>query len=456
MIIIARAARHLFSFSFLLSPFISSSQTLRLLFTGDVMQHDANIAAARIPGTDSFDYEPTFRYVKPVIEWADVAIANLELTHAGPPYTGYPNFSAPDELSYELKNTGFDLIITANNHSCDKGLNGIYRTLEVLDDAGLPHTGTFFDDSHRKKDYPFIMEKNGFKLAFLNYTYGTNGIDIPAPAIVNLIDTGQIRKDMSKAQSLNPDLIIFTVHWGEEYGRVAGRDQTVIGEWALKNGADFVIGMHPHVIQPMERRGNKLVAWSLGNFLSNQRKRYTDGGAMLLVEVAKKDSVIEIVRAGYMLEWVYPRNEEGDVTFYVLPVTTRYNRDTTLVAVDAVAEEALETFIADSRSHLTNHNRGGVREMLFDTLILERAPWSGAPQVSTKKIRYAIQIGTSTTNVVPGTVPTNVREQTWLEPNGASYRVLVGRYFDRHVAEGFRRYFHDNGFKECSVRIILE
>lgn len=445
----------LLSFSFLLSPFPSQTQTLRLLFTGDIMQHEANIKAARVGATDSFDYEPTFRFIKPVIEWADLAVGNLELTHAGPPYTGYPTFSAPDELSYELKNVGFDVIITSNNHSCDKGLTGIYRTLEVLDDAGLTHTGTFFDDSHRKKDYPLIVETKGFRLAFLNCTYGTNGIDIPSPAVVNLIDTAQIRQDLAAAKSFNPDLIIFTVHWGEEYARLPGRDQTVIGEWALKNGADFVIGMHPHVIQPMERRGNKLVAWSLGNFLSNQRKRYTDGGAIMLVEVVKRDSVVEIVRAGYMLEWVYPKSVVDDVTFYILPATTRYNRDTTLVSVDLTAEEAFETFLADSRSHLTKYNRGGVREMLYDTLILESPPWAGAPVVETKKIRYAIQIGSTSHNEVPDNVPAHLRSQTWLEPNGGNYRILLGRYFDRHVAEGFRAYFAQNGFEACSVRILI-
>jgi poly-gamma-glutamate synthesis protein (capsule biosynthesis protein) len=432
-------------------------QTLRLLFTGDVMQHDANIAAARVPGTDSFSYEPTFRFITPVIEWADIAVANLETTHAGAPYTGYPQFCAPDELSYQMKQSGFDLIITANNHSCDKGLHGIYRTLEVLDDTGLLHTGTFFDDSHRHKDYPFIMERHGFRIAFLNCTYGTNGIDIPSPAIVNLIDTAELRADIAKARSLKPDLVILTIHWGQEYARIAGPDQTVIGEWALRHGVDFVVGMHPHVIQPMERRGNQLIAWSLGNFLSNQRKRYTDGGAVLLVEVSRQDSTIVIDRAGYMLEWVYPKREaDGRTTFYILPATTRYNRDTALVSVDAAAEEQMEVFLADSRSHLTKYNRGGLREMLYDTLIFEKAPWSGAPVVHTRKIRYAIQIGSSSGTEIPGTVPAGLHNQVWFEKNDTNYRLLVGRYFDRHVAEGFRRYFHEHGFKGCAVRIILE
>lgn len=429
------------------------SQTLRLLFTGDVMQHDANIDAARVPGTDSFTYEPTFRYIRPAIEWADVAVANLELTHAGAPYAGYPRFCAPDELSYELKNSGFDFIITANNHSCDRGLNGIYRTLEVLDEIGLPHTGTFFDDTHRKAEYPYIMEKNGFKLAFLNCTYGTNGIPTPAPAIVNLIDEKEIAQDIAKAKSHNPDLIIFTVHWGPEYARLPAAEQKRVGEWALQQGADFVIGMHPHVIQPMEKRGNKLIAWSLGNFVSNQRKRYTDGGAVLLVEVSKQDSIVQIDRAGYMLEWVYPKWEGDKKTFYILPATTRYNRDTTLVSVDPAAMAKMETFIADSRIHLTKHNRGGVREFLFDTLIVDQPPWAGAPEIATKKVLYAVQVGTVEGDQVP-LVPPFLEDRWWLESNGARSRVLIGQYFDRNVAEGFREFLSKH-FRDPIVHIIL-
>jgi poly-gamma-glutamate synthesis protein (capsule biosynthesis protein) len=436
-------------------PWSLTAQSLKLLFTGDVMQHDANISAARIEGTDSFDYEPTFRYIKPVVEWADIAFANLELTHAGPPYSGYPLFSAPDELTYALKNAGFDVIITANNHSCDKGLNGIYRTLEVLDDAGLIHTGTFFDDSHRKKDYPLIVERSGFKLAILNCTYGTNGIDIPPPAVVNQMDTVQIRQDIAQARKHNPDLIILTVHWGEEYRRVPGKDQTVIGEWALNHGVDFVVGMHPHVIQPMEKRGNRIIAWSLGNFISNQRKRYTDGGAVLLIEVTRRDSVVQVTRTGYLLEWVYPKTEDNDVTFYILPATTRYNRDTSFVSLDVESEDVYETFLADSRAHLAKYNRG-VREILYDTLILEQPPWAGMPIVGTKKVRYAIQLATAPGMSTPEHIPINLHGQVWFESTGGGYRVLFGRYFDRNVAEGFRRHFANTGFADAAVRIILE
>jgi poly-gamma-glutamate capsule biosynthesis protein CapA/YwtB (metallophosphatase superfamily) len=160
---------------------------LSLLFAGDIMQHDSQIAAAYDPLTKKHDYNPCFQYIAPLIQSADIAIGNLELTLAGPPYKGYPQFSAPDALAETLKAAGFDALVTANNHCVDRGRKGIERTIDVLDTLHIPHTGTFKDSTTRSKAYPLIIEKKGFRLSLLNYTYGTNGIPVPQPSIVNQI-----------------------------------------------------------------------------------------------------------------------------------------------------------------------------------------------------------------------------------------------------------------------------
>ncbi|HMR58129.1 MAG TPA: CapA family protein, partial [Cyclobacteriaceae bacterium] len=181
---------------FCLSKVISAQDTTRLslFFAGDIMQHDSNIAAAYNPVTKKYDYSACFEYVAPIIRSADLAIGNLELTLAGAPYKGYPQFSAPDALATELKKSGFDVLVTANNHSLDRRRKGLERTLKVLDSLQIIHTGTFNDSSARAQTYPLIIEKNGFKLSLLNYTYGTNGIPVTKPNIVNLIDTIQIKR----------------------------------------------------------------------------------------------------------------------------------------------------------------------------------------------------------------------------------------------------------------------
>ena len=164
----------LFSIVFVFISTIALSQKegqLSFLFVGDVMQHGPQIDGAYNKKLDRYEYENSFNYIQPIIQSVDIAVANLEVTHAGKPYKGYPQFSAPDELSAALQKTGFDVILTANNHSCDGGGKGVTRTLDVLDKLGILHTGTFRSKKERDANYPLIVNKNGIKVAFLYYSY---------------------------------------------------------------------------------------------------------------------------------------------------------------------------------------------------------------------------------------------------------------------------------------------
>ena len=340
---------------------------ISLLFAGDVMGHDSQIASAYDPLTKTYDYTSCFQFMQPYVASADVAIANLEVTLAGPPYKGYPQFSSPDALAQALKDIGFDVLVTANNHCIDRGRRGLERTIEMLDNFGIPHTGTFVDTVSRMNDSPLIIEKNGFRLALLNYTYGTNGIAIPKSSIVNLLDTALIRLDIAKAKEARPDAIIVFTHWGDEYQSLPSKGQKELTEFCFAQGVGLVIGAHPHVIQPMEWRkeSNQFVAYSLGNFVSGQRKRYTDGGAMAYVELEKisftpdsSDTMID--SAGYYLQWVY-RTVDTKKGYYMLPVT-KVETDSVSFIKDSASRESFRVFAEDSRVLNQKHTRG-VSEM---------------------------------------------------------------------------------------------
>jgi poly-gamma-glutamate synthesis protein (capsule biosynthesis protein) len=254
-----------------------------------------------------------------------------------------------------------DVLVTANNHCVDRGRAGLERTIDMLDSVEILHTGTFKTLSEKNRSHPLIIERSGFKLALLNYTYGTNGLPVTKPNIVNLLDTAAIRKDLIKARSMTPDAIIVFTHWGAEYQSLPSKSQKDITELCFRYGARLVIGSHPHVLQPMEwrKKKNQLVAYSLGNFVSGQRKQYTDGGAMIRIELEKvkfKDgtSLTGIDTAGFILEWVY-RTNDAQKDYYILPVPSVENSPSAFIQ-DAESRNALKTFISDSRNLFHKYN----------------------------------------------------------------------------------------------------
>lgn len=279
---------------------LSAQDKLKMIFVGDIMGHGPQIESAAIEANKLYDYSPCFQFLKPLLEQADLAIGNLELTLPGkPPYTGYPTFKSPDELPLALRAAGFDLLVTANNHSNDGGLIGVQNTIKTLEKNGFYQTGTFIDSSHRAALYPLIVYKGNFKLAFLNYTYGTNGIPNHKPSVVNLIDEKAIKADIDAAKAHKPDAIITVVHWGDEYQLAENERQRALAQKMLAWGSTMVIGAHPHVVQPIknyplqEANGatrNGLVVYSMGNFISAQTKTYTDIGLMVEIELEKKGS----------------------------------------------------------------------------------------------------------------------------------------------------------------------
>jgi len=305
-----------------------SNNTLNLIFVGDVMGHSPQINSAYDEATKSYSYDSVFTRMKGVFSYADFVIANLEVTLAGPPYAGYPQFSSPDNLVDGLMNAGVDVLVTANNHSVDRGKDGIIRTIDVLSQKGIPHTGTFKDSAHREKINPLVIDRNGFRLGLLNYTYGTNGIPVPSPVIVNLIDTALIRKDVEKTKALGVDEVIVFIHWGNEYETNPSKTQMKLADFMKGLGVRIIIGSHPHVVQRMEATFDtdsttgQVVVYSLGNFVSNQRKRYCNGGVVTFVQLSKNNvGKTQITNTGYIPVWVHIPFRDLKRLYQVLPIS---------------------------------------------------------------------------------------------------------------------------------------
>ncbi|MFM7661812.1 MAG: CapA family protein [Bacteroidota bacterium] len=306
----------------------TAKQSVSLFFVGDLMGHKPMIEVAKTSA--GYEYEHWFKYIKNKVEKYDLSVLNLEVTLAGAPYSGYPMFCSPDSYAEAAKNVGFDFFITANNHSIDRGKRGLERTLDVLDSLQIKHTGTFKDEKQREKLYPYYWEFKGAKIAILNYTYGTNGIKITPPNIVNMIDTSQIKLDIQKARRDGSNFIITTIHWGNEYQRKESLEQSNLAQWLADHGIDAIIGMHPHVIQPMKiihPKNNQLksvpVAYSLGNFVSNQRDRYKNGGIGVELQIEVHNGRVTWKNWGYYPFWIQMGGSPRG--YYVIPTTNLEN-----------------------------------------------------------------------------------------------------------------------------------
>ena len=284
------------------------SGTATLYFVGDAMQHGKQLEAARTLGNGNYDYSDCFILLEPTIKAADYAVVNLEVPLGGPKggYTGYPKFSAPDSYAVALKDAGFDMLLTANNHILDRSDNGLRRTLAVLDTLGVDFTGTYYDRNQRLEKSPVIKDINGIKFGFVNYTYGTNGIKAKKGAEVAYIKEPDMKREIEKAKELGAEMIVVCIHWGEEYEMMPNAAQKKTAQFLLDQGADLIIGSHPHVVQPMyvvdnPATGRKaLIAYSLGNFISNQTGENSRGGASVLCTVERDENgVPQLIDAEY-------------------------------------------------------------------------------------------------------------------------------------------------------------
>ena len=347
------------------SKFEDSVLTTTLSFVGDLMCHSTQFNYAKV-GADSFDFTGVFKEVKPYLSKADLTIGNLETVIAGKSksYSGYPYFNAPDDFIYALKDAGFDLLITANNHALDQGWDGVKKTIDAINKNKIHHTGTF--TSQEDQDSIRIFQINSIKIAFLAYSENTNGVSIPEGKdfIINLIDEEKMKEDILRVREKNVDVVLAHLHYGPEYNREPSDYQKEIVQKIIELGADIIIGGHPHVIEPFDFfKTNKakldtgFVAYSMGNFISNQRWRYSDAGVILNIQISKNkftDSVY-ISDVSYLPTWVFKGSTEKGREYIILPSQIA-EEDSTYTFLTGNDRKLMKEAFEDTKEIITKYN----------------------------------------------------------------------------------------------------
>ena len=321
-----------------------------IVAVGDIIVHEEQLKAQFNEDTGEYNFDNNFKYVKSYIKSADMALANLETTLAGEKqkYTGYPLFNSPSSIVDALKDCGFDILSTVNNHTIDRGSAGVFSTVAEIEKRKLKVVGT--RENLDKKPY-IIEEVKGIKIGVISYSYETprkgknktlNAIEIPSDVtkLLNTFSYEYIEEDLNKIKlqidemkSKGAEAIVFFIHWGNEYERQPNVHQTSIASKLCDYGVDVIVGSHPHVIQPIEfitskKTGKKsLVVYSMGNFISNQQyertnNRYTEDGIIVNIQLKKNKTSkdITIGAVSYIPTWVHRYSADSRLVYEVVPL----------------------------------------------------------------------------------------------------------------------------------------
>jgi len=306
--------------------------TFTLTSLGDTLCHNTQYWDAYNSKTNEYDFSYVYEDIKNYTLSSDITIGSLETTFAGKEkgYSNYPTFNTPDSLATALKNIGVDVVSLAGNHALDYGYTGLCRTIDVFNNIGLSHLGTYKTAEDQEKI--LIKDVKGVKIAFINYTYGTNGIPVPSGKefCVNLIDKDFIKKQINQAKEQNVDMIVACMHWGTEYRTTANSEQKDLANFLFENGVDVILGNHPHVLEPMEKKTITLqdgttkevfVVYALGNFTADQRDEITRDSAILNLTITKNsDSKISIDKVNYVPIYMYKNTNVSTHKFKILDI----------------------------------------------------------------------------------------------------------------------------------------
>ncbi len=315
----------------------STPASITISAVGDIMAHQGNLNNAYNPKTGKYDFTGFLEFVKPILTKSDLTIGNFETVTAGPKsgYTSYPAFNTPDEILPALSQAGFDILSTANNHCLDRGISGLTRTIQMINNNKMINIGS----STNGKNKYVIKEINGIKLGILAYSGLYNGADkrltqAQRDTYLSMLEEKQIQKDIKEAKAAKADAIIIIAHWGNEYQREPSNSQTALAKKMLSWGADIILGSHPHVIQKSEivkiDGKDKFIIYSMGNFISGYRrvdkanrpnKVFTEDGVIVNLQIeksAEKGTIIKSV--DYVPTWVDKYYVNNRPVFKILPI----------------------------------------------------------------------------------------------------------------------------------------
>jgi poly-gamma-glutamate synthesis protein (capsule biosynthesis protein) len=298
-------------------------RTVTLALTGDVLIHDNVWASARrAAGGRGFDFRPMLASLRPTLSEADLALCHLEtpLAPPGGPYAGYPLFSAPPQIVPALRWVGYDGCSTASNHSVDQGFSGVTRSLQALDAAGLRHTGSARTAAESRAITGFHV--HGIEIAWLSYTYGTNGMPVDAdkPWSVNLIDVRRILADARRARAAGADAVVVALHWGDEYSHSPSAFQRDVADRLTHSGdISLLYGHHAHVVQPITRVNGTWVVYGLGNLLAGQGTTASGvaNGMIALATLRQRgDGTVRVSRPTYRPTHIDYTDPHGEFRVY--------------------------------------------------------------------------------------------------------------------------------------------
>jgi poly-gamma-glutamate synthesis protein (capsule biosynthesis protein) len=338
---------------------ITGFDTITIAVVGDLMCHSTQFNAVK--KGDTYDFVPVFEGIKPYIQSADLGFANLETVTAGESekFTGYPQFNTPAAYLDGLKAAGFDVITTANNHSLDRRYLGVTRTLDSLEARQFQYSGTCKDAADTNR--VVIAERKGIRIAVLAYTFSTNGIPLPTGKefCVNMMDSGRMKRDVERVKAKGVDKIAVFIHWGNEYERQPAKKQKDYAHYLANLGVDYIFGSHPHVIQPTEiiqtTQKPVFVIYSLGNFVSGQRKPFTDYGVILRVQLIKNRSTGETKTGKIDFIPTYVSAEQGYRIIPILDAIADASSNTSLSQKDM---QRMNEILPEITQHLTDEKVG--------------------------------------------------------------------------------------------------
>ncbi len=321
-----------------------------ILAAGDIMPHLPVIRSGKT--NDGHDFTGIFAHVKSYISDADYAVVNLETTFSGTDggreYKGHPDFNAPDAMATSAHSAGFDMMLTGNNRCYDYGTSGMLRTLKTIRSAGLDTLGT--RAAVEEADY-LVKDLNGVKVGMVSYTFADIEADRNTPIIdgrqtdskaaglINVFDYdkldmfyAEMEYHVSTMKAAGADAIVMYIHWGDQFNTDPTNSQKAMAQRLCDLGVDVIVGSHPHAVQPIELLTSTdgthqtLCAYSLGNFLSNQRDdnigvALSEDGLMLRFTLAQySDGSVCVESAELIPTWVLIRGSDNNKTYHILPL----------------------------------------------------------------------------------------------------------------------------------------
>ena len=300
---------------------VPTKNQLSLVMVGDALIHSAVYNDAKID--DTYDFKPMLELMKPIISNYDLAYYNQETILGGSELglSTYPRFNSPYELGNDFLDAGFNIVSMANNHTLDRGEQAIINSCNYWKDKNVYTAGSYCSLEDREEVK--IFEKNGIKYAMLSYTTTTNGLKAPngKEYYLNVYSDEKAKADIEKYRD-KVDLLLVAMHWGEEYTHKPVNRQVHIANYLASLGVDIIIGAHPHVVEPIEKIGDTLVIYSLGNFISAQVGINKLTGLMVSVNVTKEDNKITISDVeAELLHTYYGKDPNKKRNFKVYPYT---------------------------------------------------------------------------------------------------------------------------------------